>query len=160
MEELAEVIAIENGMISVVSQVKSSCNSCSQVSTCASGQVAKAIPHKKSSFILPVSALLTNQRVQVGDCVVLTLPEIDVLQSAWQVYLLPIMGLLAFSAIGQWLTMQGVLSHELLGLGIGLTGGYLGYRLAKHLQNHPEHQGKLQPNILRVIPKPLIVNVQ
>lgn len=160
MEELAEVIAIESGLISVVSQVKSSCSSCSQVSTCASGQVAKAIPHKKSSFILPVSALLTNQRLQVGDCVVLTLPEIDVLQSAWQVYLLPIIGLVSFSALGQWLTMQAVLSHELLGLGIGLTGGYLGYRLAKYLQNHPEHQEKLQPKILRVIPKPLVVDVQ
>jgi sigma-E factor negative regulatory protein RseC len=160
MEELAEVIAIESGMISVVSQVKSSCSSCSQISTCASGQVAKAIPHKKSSFILPVSALLNNQRVQVGDCVVLTLPEIDVLQSAWQVYLLPIIGLLSFSALGQWLTTQGVLSHELLGLGIGLTGSYLGYRLAKYLQNHPEHKEKLQPKILRVIPKPLVVDVQ
>ncbi|MFT7007955.1 MAG: sigma-E factor negative regulatory protein RseC [Colwellia sp.] len=160
MEELAEVIAVESGMISVVSQVKSSCSTCSQVSTCASGQVAKAIPHKKSSFILPVSALLSNQPVQVGDCVVLTLPEIDVLQSAWQVYLLPIIGLLVFSAVGQWLTMQAVLSHELLGLGIGLTGCYLGYRLAKYLQNHPEHQGKLQPKILRVIPKPLVVDVQ
>jgi sigma-E factor negative regulatory protein RseC len=160
MEELAEVTAIESGMISVVSQVKSSCNSCSQVSTCASGQVAKAIPHKKSSFILPVSALLNNQRVQVGDCVVLTLPEVDVLKSAWQVYLLPIMGLLVFSAIGQWLTMQAVLSHELLALGIGLTGGYLGYRLAKYLLNHPEHDEKLQPKILRVIPKPLVVDVQ
>jgi len=160
MEELAEVIAIESGMISVVSQVKSSCNSCSQVSTCASGQVAKAIPHKKSSFILPESALLNNQRVQVGDCVVLTLPEVDVLKSAWQVYLLPIMGLLVFSALGQWLTMQAVLSHELFALGIGLAGGYLGYRLAKYLQNHPEHDEKLQPKILRVIPKPLVVDVQ
>lgn len=160
MEELAEVIAIENEMITVVSQVKSSCNSCSQVSTCASGQVAKAIPHKQSSFILPVSVLLTNQPVHVGDCVVLTLPEVDVLKSAWQVYLLPIIGLLSFSAVGQWLEIQEVLSHELLGLGVGLVGGYLGYWLAKHLQNHPEHQEKLQPKILRVIPKPLVVNVK
>lgn len=160
MEELAEVIAIESGMISVVSQIKSSCSSCSQVSTCASGQVAKAIPHKKSSFIIPVSALLNKELIQVGDCVVLTLPEIDVLQSAWQVYLLPIIGLLTFSAIGQWLVMQKVLSHELLALGIGLTGGYLGYRLAKYLQNHSEHQDKLQPKILRVIPKQLVADVQ
>jgi len=160
MEELAEVIAIENGIISVVSQIKSSCNSCSQVSTCASGQIAKAIPQKKLSFTLPVSSLLTKQPIQVGDCVVLTLPEVDVLQSAWQVYLLPVIGLLSFSALGQWLKMQGMLSHELLALGIGLTGGYLGYRFAKHLQSHPEHQRKLQPKILRVIAKPLVINVK
>lgn len=159
MEELAEVIAIENGMISVVSQVKSSCSSCSQVTSCASGQVAKAIPHKKSSFIIPLSALLNNQLVQVGDCVVLTLPEVDVLKSAWQVYLFPIIGLLSFSALGQWLIVKAVLNHELFALGIGLAGGYIGYRLAKHLQNHPEHQKNLQPKILRVIPKPLVVDV-
>ncbi len=160
MEELAEVVAIESGMISVVSQVKSSCNSCSQVSTCASGQVAKAIPHKKLSFVLPVPTLLNNQLVQVGDCVVLTLPEVDVLQSAWQVYLLPVIGLISFSALGQWLTVQEVLSHELLALAIGLFGGYLGYSLAKYLQNHPEHQEKLQPKIVRVLPKPLVVDVK
>ena len=160
MEELAEVISIENGMISVVSQVKSSCNSCSQVSTCASGQVAKALPHKKLSFTLPVSALLNNKLIQVGDCVVLTLPEVDVLKSAWQVYLLPVVGLLSFSALGQWLVIKGVLSHELLALGIGLIGGYLGYRIAKYLQNNPEHQDKLQPKILRVIPKPVVVDVK
>ncbi len=160
MEELAEVITIENGMIIVVSQVKSSCNNCAQVTSCASGQVAKAIPHKKLSFTLPTSALLNNQQVQVGDCVVLTLPKVDVLQSAWQVYLLPIIGLLSFSAFGQWLKMREVLSHELLALGVGLIGGYLGYRLAKHLQNYPDHQGKLQPKILRVLPRPLVVDVK
>jgi sigma-E factor negative regulatory protein RseC len=160
MEELAEIIAIENGMISVVSQVKSSCTSCSQVSTCASGQVAKAITHKKLSFTLSVPDLLNEPSIQVGDCVVLTLPEVDVLQSAWQVYLLPVIGLLSFSALGQWLTMQAVLSHELQALGIGLVGGYLGYRLAKYLQSQPEHQEKLQPKILRVLPKPLVVDVK
>lgn len=160
MEELAEVIAIENGNISLVSQIKSSCNSCSQVSTCASGQVAKAFPHKKSSFVLPLSVLPNNQSVQVGDCVVLTLPEDDVLQSAWQVYLLPIIGLLLFSALGQWLKIQAILNHELLALGIGLMGGYLGYRLAKHLQNRPDHHKKLQPKILHVLPKPVTVDVK
>jgi len=160
MEEIAEVVAIESGMVSVVSQVKSSCSSCSQVSTCASGQVAKAIPHKKLSFVLPVPTLSNNQLVQVGDCVVLTLPEVDVLQSAWQVYLLPIIGLIFFSAFGQWLKIQEVLGHELLALAIGLLGGYLGYCLAKYLQNHPEHQEKLQPKIVRVLPKPLVVDVK
>lgn len=160
MEELAEVVAIENGMISVISQVKSSCNSCSQVSTCASGQVAKAIPHKKLSFTVPQSTLLDNQLIQIGDCVVLALPETDVLQSAWQVYFLPVLGLISFSAVGHYLTIQEVLEHELLALSLGLVGGYLGYRLAKYLQNRPEYQNKLQPKIIRVLAKPLVTNVK
>ncbi|MBL4941322.1 MAG: SoxR reducing system RseC family protein [Colwellia sp.] len=158
MEELATVTAIDNGKITVVSQIKSSCNSCSQVSTCASGQVAKAIPHKKLSFTLLKPISLESQVIHVGDCVVLTLPEVDVLQSAWQVYLLPILGLFIFSALGQWLKQTGVLSHELMALSIGLTGGYLGYRLAKHLQNQPSIRARLQPEISRVLPKPFSLN--
>jgi len=158
MEELATVTAINNGQITVVSQIKSSCNSCSQVDTCASGQIAKAIPHKKLSFTLFESNLLDNQTINIGDCVVLTVPETDVLQSAWQVYLLPILGLFSFSALGQWLQQQGMLSHELLALSIGLVGGYLGYRLAKHLQNQPNKITKLQPKILRVLPKPINID--
>ncbi len=157
MEELATVIANESGKITVVSQVKSSCNSCSQVDTCASGQVAKAIPHKKLSFTLHHPELLKNQVINVGDCVVITVPEGDVLQSAWQVYLLPVLGLFSFSALGQWLVQEEILAHELIGLVIGILGGYLGYRLAKHLQSKPDKLKKLQPEILRVLPKPLDV---
>ena len=157
MEELATVTANKHGKITVVSQVKSTCNSCSQVSTCASGQVAKAIPHKRLSFTLAQPTLLENQVIDVGDCVVITVPEIDVLQSAWQVYLLPILGLFVFSALGQWLVQEKILAHELIGLIIGILGGYLGYRLAKHLQNNPNKQKRLQPEILRILPKPLNV---
>jgi len=159
MEELATVTANENGKITVVSQIKSSCNSCSQVDTCASGQIAKAIPHKKLSFTLIESKSSESQPINVGDCVVLTVPEADVIQSAWQVYLLPILGLFSFSALGQWLTQAGVIAHELIGLTIGLIGGYLGYRLAKYLQNKPEQRKRLQPEILRVLPKPIDVDI-
>jgi len=158
MEELATVTAIDNGKVSMVSQIKSSCNSCSQVDTCASGQIAKAIPHKKLSFTLLKPKSLENQTIEIGDCVVLTLPESNLLQSAWQVYLLPIFGLFSFSALGQWLKQEGILSHELMALAIGVVGGYLGYRLARYLQNHVSQQGKLEPQISRIIPKALNVN--
>lgn len=157
MEELAEVVDITNSHITVVSQVKSSCNTCSQADTCASGQVAKAIPHKKLSLKLPYPSSLVsadkNQKVHVGDCVILSLPEAGVLQSAWQVYLLPVFGLILFSAIGQMLLLKGVLNHELLALLIGILGGYLGYRLAKFWQNQSNQESKLQPKISRVLPK-------
>jgi len=154
MEELATVTAIEHGKVTVVSQIKSSCNSCSQVDTCASGQIAKAIPHKTLSFTLLKPKLLDNQIIEIGDSVVLTLPETDLMKSAWQVYLLPIFGLFSFSALGQWLKQESILSHELMALAIGVVGGYLGYRLAKYFQNQASQQGKLEPKISRVIPAP------
>lgn len=158
MEELATVTAISNKNITLVSQIKSTCNSCSQVDTCASGQIAKAIPKKTLSFTLTKPKLLEHQVINVGDCVVLTVPEIDVLQSAWQVYLLPVFGLFSFSALGQWLIETHVIPHELIGLAIGVVGGYLGYRFAKQLQNNPGKQKSLQPQILKVLAKPIDMN--
>ncbi len=158
MEELATVTAIDKNKITVVSKIKSSCNSCSQVDTCASGQIAKAIPHKKLSFTLLKPQSLKNQAIEIGDCVVLTLPEVDLLKSAWQVYLFPIFGLFAFSALGQWLKQAGIFPHELMALAVGMVGGYLGYRIAKYLQNQPHNKERLQPQILRVLSKPLDVN--
>ncbi len=160
MEELAKVIAIDGNQITLVSQVKSSCSSCSQVDTCASGQVSKAIPHKKLSFTLPFPQPISTNisqsiDIHVGDCVILSLPEGDVLQSAWQVYLLPIIGLFSFSALGQLMLNQKILTHELQALLLGIVGGYLGYRLAKHLQNQPSNISKLQPKILRILTKPI-----
>lgn len=158
MEELATVTAINNDKITVVSQIKSSCNSCSQVDTCASGQVAKAIPHKQLSLTLSKTRSIENETINVGDCVILMLPEVDLLRSAWQVYLLPILGLFIFSALGQWLTLEGILAHELMALALGVSGGYFGYKLAKYFQSTSINQEKLQPKILRVLPKPLELN--
>jgi sigma-E factor negative regulatory protein RseC len=157
MEELATVTAIDNDAITVISQIKSTCNSCAQVDSCANGQVAKAIPMKKLSFTLDKPKALTQQHITIGDRVVLTVPEIDVLHSAWQVYLLPVFGLFIFSGFGQWLVQEKMLSHELIALAIGMSGGYLGYRLAKKLQDKPNKRKRLQPKILRVLPKALNV---
>lgn len=158
MEELATVTDISPDNITVISQIKSTCNSCAQVDSCANGQVAKAIPQKKLSFTLSKPKLLEKNAIMIGDCVVITVPEVEVLHSAWQVYLLPVFGLFMFSAMGQWLIQKNILAHELIGVVIGIIGGYLGYRLAKYLASNPNKQKNLQPEILRVIPKVLNVN--
>ncbi|MGV2870894.1 SoxR reducing system RseC family protein [Colwellia sp. E150_009] len=158
MEELATVTAIDNENITMVSKIKSTCNSCSQVDTCASGQVAKAIPKKTLSFTLTKPKLMESTTINIGDCVVLTVPDGNVLHSAWQVYLLPVFGLFSFSALGQWLLQESILSHELVGVALGLVGGYLGYRVAKRLQSNSSKQNSLQPEILKVLAKPIDVN--
>ena len=154
MEELATVVAINQQTITLASDVKSSCSSCAQSDTCSSGQVAKAFPQKKLEFSLPFSAA-QHSKIAIGDKVIIGLPEIDVLKSAWQVYLYPIIGLIAFSSISQWLqktgAFTGAFSHELFALLIGITGGYLGYKLAKHRQTNTLTSLKLCPKIIRTV---------
>lgn len=160
MEELAEVVAINDVEIALASQIKSTCSSCSQVDSCANGQVAKAIPSKKLSLTLPYPSSLSeninkNSVINVGDCVILSLPEVDVLKSAWQVYLLPIIGLFSLSGLGQFLLKQQILTHELQALLMGVLGGYIGYKIAQYKQKSPSNVAKLQPTISRILAKPI-----
>ncbi len=156
IKELANVIAIEAGQVTVTSQIKSTCSGCAQVDTCGSGQIAKALPQAKLTLTLPYDKN-SGEMLKPGDCVVLALPEKHILSSAGQVYLLPLLGLITFSALGQWLLKQQILPHELYALGLGITGGYLGYRLAKFQQKQGKHSEKLQPKIIEVIPSINIV---
>ncbi len=152
IKELAIVTAINAKQITVTSKIKSTCSSCTQVDSCGSGQVAKALPQAKLTLTLDYDESDMNRGLALGDCVVLAIPENYVLSSAGQVYLLPLLGLILFSSIGQWLFTLQLISHELVGLALGLAGGYLGYRLAKFLQKYGKHSIKLQPQIIEVLP--------
>ncbi len=152
IKELANVVAIDAGQVTVTSQIKSSCSGCAQVDTCGSGQIAKALPQAKLTLTLPYDIKTIGKSLKQGDCVVLALPEKHILSSAGQVYLLPLLGLITFSAAGQWLLKQQILPHELYALILGITGGYLGYRLARFQQKQGKDSEKLQPKIIEVIP--------
>jgi sigma-E factor negative regulatory protein RseC len=152
IKEIADVVAIKAGKVTVTSKIKSTCGGCAQVDTCGSGQVAKALPQPQLTLTLPYDTKLVGRELQLGDSVVIAIPEKHVLSSAGQVYLLPLAGLITFSAIGQWLFKQQFFSHELIALALGLTGGYLGYRLAKFKQNHSKQSINLQPKIIKVLP--------
>lgn len=152
IKELANVVAVEAGQVTVTSQIKSSCSGCAQVETCGSGQIAKALPQAKLSLTLPYNVNTLGRVLKEGDCVVLAIPEKHVLSSAGQVYLLPLLGLIVFSGVGQWLFKQQILPHELIALALGVTGGYLGYRLAKFNQKHSKKSINLQPKIIEVLP--------
>jgi sigma-E factor negative regulatory protein RseC len=151
IEEVAKVIAINATQITVESTIKSACSGCQQVDQCGSGQVAKAIPQKRLCATL-TSALALN----VGDDVLLGISEQALLTSAWQVYFLPLLGLILWSAAGQWLMLNhGV--HELFALALGILGGYLGFRLASFWQHKCAMQHAIQPIIVKVLPKSITV---
>lgn len=152
IEERAKVITAENGSVTLVSEISSSCNGCSQLKHCGSGQVAKALPHAKLQLTLEYDITDTGKILVPGDRVVLGLPEEQILTSAGHVYLLPLAGLILFSAVGQWLYQWQLLSHELFGLALGIAGGYAGFRLAKFLQNNTKRSAKLQPKIIGLVP--------
>ena len=144
IEEQATVVAIDHDNITVTSLIKSACGGCQQVDNCGSGQVAKAFPQKKLSLTLKSSLAL-----ELGDNVVLGLNESALLQSAWQVYLWPLLGLLIASWLGQWFVVNSILPHEIFAILLGLAGGFLGFILARKQQIKSATCAKLAPKIIR-----------
>lgn len=145
MEELATVVKVENDLIDVVSEIKSACSGCQQVDNCGSGQVAKAFPTKHLSL-----TLRSKLPINVGDTVVLSIPQGCVIESAWQVYIYPIIGLISCSGLGQYLVKYDIFTHELFAVVLGVIGGYLGFLLAKNKQSTLKNKDKLTPEIIRV----------
>jgi len=144
IEEQATVVAIDDDNVTVTSTIKSACSGCQQVDNCGSGQVAKAFPQKKLSLTVKSTLAL-----ELGDRVVLGLNESALLQSAWQVYLWPLLGLLLASGFGQWLVLNNILSHEVFAIFLGAIGAYLGFTLAKKQQIKSATCAKLAPKIIR-----------
>jgi sigma-E factor negative regulatory protein RseC len=162
IEEFAHVIAVapagiqqdENSpknlsnklhKITVQSEIKSSCGGCSQLDTCGTGQISKALPQRQTRFIV-----YSDMAVKVGDKVVIGLSEQALLTSAWQVYLWPVLGLIIMASLSQWLLEGTLFSHELYSLSLGLLGAFLAHKLAYYQQNQSACAKKMQPEILRI----------
>jgi len=148
MEETARVVAVSGQLVTVEAQVKSSCTGCQQIDTCGSGQVAKAFPQKQIRFTAK-----TELAVNIDDWVVISIAEKQLLATAWQVYLWPLLGLIAFAGLGQWLVMEAVFNSEIYAIILGGMGGYAGFRFARFWQKMNKSDAHLQPKILSKVAK-------
>ncbi|MFD2168025.1 SoxR reducing system RseC family protein [Thalassotalea euphylliae] len=143
MDEKARVVAVHNRAVTVQSEVKSTCSQCQQVDNCGSGQVAKALPHKTLSLTID-----TNDTFNVGDEVIISIPENAVMSIAWQVYFWPLFGLMVFAGITQFVTQSIIPAGELAVMVMAGVGGYLGFRFGRYLINRDETLNRaLQPVI-------------
>ena len=145
IEETATVVAINGNLVTVKSSIKSTCHSCNQQDDCGSGQIAKAIPHKS----LTTRFKNSNFNLNIGDEVVIGLSQKSIISSALQVYMLPLIAMIIFAALGQFILVQQHGVHELVALMFAIIGGFLGHFIAKYLQTKQQTQLNLQPKLLR-----------
>lgn len=146
IEETSTVTAVDGKNISVKSELKSGCSGCNQVDNCASGQVAKAIPQLSLSM-----QVIAHDPVNVGEKVVIGIPEKALLSTAAKVYLFPLFGLILSSGLGQYLIEQAIFTHELYALMLGFSGGFLGYFAAKIDLASAKKSKLLTPKYLRKV---------
>ena len=96
---------------------------------------------------------LNDAGARAGDRVVISVPSKDFLRAAFQVYMVPVFGILAGAAAGQYLgTAYGDPGPDGSSAGIGgLTGGVLSILLVRLWRRLNPAVGGLQPRVEKVL---------
>ena len=126
LEEKGTVVSLENGLIWVQTQVKTTCGSCKAKDNCATSSIAKAFSPKPN-----VISVKSDLPVEIGDSVVLGVEQNFVVLSAFYVYILPIVGFMLFAWMGEFLFGNTQLLGELTTVVLAFFGGWLGYLIAR-----------------------------
>lgn len=138
LEENGTVVAVEEGLVWVQTEIKTTCGQCHAKDNCGTGAIAKAFS-PKPNVIAAHSDLQADLQVKVGDSVVIGIDQHFIIRSAFYVYILPILGFMLFAGLSTLvLGEQGIFAgqglwSELISVLFSFFGGWLGYLLARHL---------------------------
>ncbi|MGJ0193494.1 SoxR-reducing system protein RseC [Pantoea sp. RRHST58] len=140
MREWATVVAWRDGIATLHTEAKTSCNSCSARKGCGSHMLNKLGP--KDAHVMEIASatpLQPGQRIELG------IRESSLLGSALLVYMTPLFGLFLLAGLFQ------VLFHSDLAAACGaLLGGIGGFIVAKGVSLKVGDRAAFQPVILSV----------
>ena len=135
IEETAIVERSESGYIWVSPLGSASgCGSCKSAGSCSSSFLGSLFEDRASKSIRVKNTI----NAKVNDTVILGIHPQGLLSGSALIYLLPLMGLFLFAAIGKFL------SGELLSIGLGLSGLVVGLLLSKAISGSAAMKSKLE----------------
>ena len=150
MKEWATVVAWKDGVATLHSEAKTSCNSCSARKGCGSHALNQLGP--KNAHVMTIASpepLQPGQRIELG------IRESSLLGSALLVYMTPLLGLFLVAGLFQ------MLFHSDLAAACGaLLGGIGGFIVAKGVSGVFGHREAFQPIILSVALPPDAIRVE
>ena len=142
IEESVEVIAIEDDVLILQAQRKSSCQSCSVQKGCGTSVLSQWLGKKLSNFRVE-----NTVDAQVGDYLIVGISESSILKGSLSVYFMPLMSLFLFALLADWLLPEVVYRDLWVGVA-GILGLFAGLRLCKVLLSLQSAEN-LNPVILR-----------
>lgn len=149
MREWATVVAWKDGIATLHTEAKTSCNSCSARKGCGSGMLNKLGP--KDAHVMEIvseTPLQPGQRVELG------IKESSLLGSALLVYMTPLLGLFVLAGVFQ------ALFHSDMAAACGaLLGGVGGFIIAKGISLNVGNRATFQPVILKVTLPPDAIRI-
>jgi len=125
--------------VDVEYEVNSSCSSCASEDSCGVGTVAKAFSGKTQRIRLYSSLVLS-----IGQTITIGTQESNILIAASITYLLPLVGLISGSVLGQSFLVGywGLESYSAIFMGI--AGGFIAQRVGRYwLKNNIDSQPKI-----------------
>ncbi len=119
IEQVATVLAVEQGGVWLGTTPVTTCNSCQVSTDCGTGIVAKTLtPRQTRFFVQTPLTLLPGEQVTVAS------DEQQVIQAALLVYLLPLAMLILFALFAQ-LVLNAAEGWVILAAAAGVTLGFL-----------------------------------
>lgn len=150
MREWATVVAWHDGIATLHTEAKTTCNSCSARKGCGSAMLNKLGP--KNAHVMQINSekpLSPGQRIEIG------IRESSLLSSALLVYMTPLVGLFTVAGLFQML-----FGSDLAAATGALLGGVAGFIVAKGLSLRLGHREAFQPVILSIALPPDALRVE
>ncbi|CAM2938385.1 SoxR reducing system RseC family protein [Vibrio rarus] len=138
--------------VELTCEQQTSCKGCASKSSCATGQVSKAIGNKQHAW-----TLTSKVKVQVGDIIEIGLPEKALLAAAALVYLIPLLFLFLGALVGAEISDAIFNGQEWVSIVFGIGFAVLSGMLVKAKLNHTNHQAEQQVTLIRTLGQPLEV---
>jgi sigma-E factor negative regulatory protein RseC len=148
IEQEARVVALSGDDALVSIQRQSACGGCAAKSGCGTSVVASLFPQRQQTL-----RLRNSQRAEVGDRILVGLPEAALQRASLLLYGVPLVMLLAGAVTGQML--GGTEPLAILG---GLSGVTLGLLAIRRLTGHARMRS-MQPIMLRRLPAETAVSI-
>ncbi len=145
IEEQAQVIEIQGNQLILQAQTQSTCGSCAVNKSCGTSVLAKVVGRKFTQFQAE-----NNIGAEVGDTVVVGIAEDALLKGSLAIYILPIIGMLVFALIADYLLAE-MAARDLYIAASGVAGLVFGSLLARlyFLQKSSTYQ--FAPIVLRKV---------
>lgn len=150
MREWATVVAWQDGIATLHTEAKTSCNSCQARKGCGSHMLNKLGP--KNAHVMQIAS---SKPLQPGQRIELGIKESSLLGSALLVYMTPLFGLFLVAGL-----FQSLFSSDLAAACGALLGGIGGFIVAKGVSMKFGDREAFQPVILSIALPPDALRVE
>jgi sigma-E factor negative regulatory protein RseC len=161
IEEIAQVVDVEGDHLVVEIQRQSACGGCAVNKGCGTAVLQKVLGRKRSLIELSYDQKqFTNNKISIGDSVILGLPERALVKGSAAVYALPLCFLILFAILGEivaeQMSVSNVDSISIMFAIVGLMVALIWLRLfSSRVSNDPQYQPRVLRKMLTQVSLPV-----